>query len=102
MITLVTGRSMEITPAIREHAERRTEKLGKYLEKIERVDVVSEKRGTHTYWVEFVVHASGFEPFVATVKEDDLYAAIDECGAKIERQVRDFHAKMVHHNHKKA
>jgi putative sigma-54 modulation protein len=101
LVTKVTGRHMEITEPIRELAQKRAEKFGKYLERIDTVDVLTEKRGPHTYWVEFVVHAPGFEPFVASVKEEDLYAAIDECATKIERQVREFHAKLVDHTHKK-
>jgi putative sigma-54 modulation protein len=99
LILHVTGRQLDVTDAIRDYAQRRVDKLGKYLEPLRNADVVLEKRGPHTYWVEMIVRVNGFAPFVGTEKGDDLYAAVDTCANKLERQVREFHARLVDHKH---
>ncbi len=95
----VTGRQIEVTEAIRAQVERRAEKFPHYWDRIREVDAVLEKRGSHTYRAEFVARADGVEPFVATEKHGDLYAAIDAAATKLERQVRNHHAKLVDHKH---
>ena len=95
----VTGKHLDLTDPIREQIERRAEKFPKYFDRVSRVDVVVEKRGGHTYFVEYVVHIPGSEPIVATAKHDDLYAGIDGAGSKVEQQLRNFHAKLVDHKH---
>ncbi len=98
MQTTVTGRQIEVTDAIRAYIDRRAEKLPKYWERVRRADVVLEKRGGHTYFVEFIARADGHDPFVATEKHDDLYVAIDDTAGKLERQLRNYHAKLVDHS----
>ena len=95
----VTGRQIEVTDAIRELVERRGQKLPHYWDRVRTLDAIVEKRGSHTYRAELVVKADGVEPFVASEKHDDLYAAIDEAATKLERQIRNHHAKLVDHKH---
>lgn len=97
METHITGKNLDITDSIREYITRRAEKFPKYWDQISRVEVVAEKRGAHTYFVEFLVHANGGDPFVATEKHDDLYACVDSAASKSEKQLRNFHAKLVDH-----
>ncbi|MEM1098208.1 MAG: ribosome-associated translation inhibitor RaiA [Planctomycetota bacterium] len=95
----VTGRQLEITESIRGQVQRRADKLPHFWDRVRDLDAILEKRGSHTYRAELVVHADGADPFVASVKHDDLYAAIDEAATKLERQVRNHHAKLVDHKH---
>ncbi len=99
MKATITGRNLEITDAIRGHVSRRCDKLTHFWDRVRDADVIAEKRGTHTFFVEFVVHADGHDPFVASVKHEDLYAAVDEAAAKLERQLRNHHARLVDHKH---
>lgn len=99
MNTSVTGRQLEITEAIRQQVERRAGKLPHFWDRVREVEAILEKRGSHTYRAELIARADGAEPFVATVKHDDLYAAIDEAATKLERQIRNHHAKLVDHKH---
>ncbi|MEM7576462.1 MAG: ribosome-associated translation inhibitor RaiA [Planctomycetota bacterium] len=95
----VTGRQLEVTDAIRAQVQRRADKLPHFWDRVHDLDAILEKRGSHTYRAELVARADGTDPFIATVKHDDLYAAIDEAATKLERQVRNHHAKLVDHKH---
>ena len=97
MKTTITCKQLELTDAIRAYIDRRAEKLPKFWDRVRETGVVLEKRGGHTYFVEFIARADGHDPFVATEKHDDLYAAIDESASKLERQVRTYHGKLVEH-----
>ena len=93
----VSGKHLEMTDALYEHVSRRAEKFKRFWNRVTFVDVVMEKRGAHTYFFEYVVHADGHRPFVSHEKHDDLYAAIDLAAAKVERQLRSYHGKLVRH-----
>ncbi|MEM8782727.1 MAG: ribosome-associated translation inhibitor RaiA [Planctomycetota bacterium] len=99
MNTTVTGRQLEVTEAIRGQVQRRADKLPHFWDRVRELDAVLEKRGSHTYRAELIARADGAEPFVVSVKHEDLYAAIDEAATKLERQIRNHHAKLVDHKH---
>lgn len=102
MVVNVTGRHLEITPAIKAHATERAEKLLKYLDTIQMIDVVldSAKEGVS---VEIKVSVANSNPFVAhhgpsPAAPSDAYACIDQCAAKVERQLHEH--KDMHRNRK--
>ena len=93
----ITGRQLEITDALRESIQRRAEKFSRFFNRVTSVDAITEKRGGHTFFCEYVVHADGHRPFVSTEKHDNLYAAIDLAAAKVQRQLRQPHTRLLHH-----
>jgi putative sigma-54 modulation protein len=84
----VSGRHIEITPAIREYAEKRVAKLPKYFDRLQVVNVVAEKKD-RAHLLEIIVQADRTEPFIASAGGTDLYACIDAAVAKLERQLTD-------------
>lgn len=98
-ITL-TGRHLEITPAMRSHAEEKAQKLSKYYDLIQKIEVVLEgsSGGDRRRKVEFIVNAEHNNRFVATAEGDDLYGCIDQVCHKLERQLTDH--KDRHRNRK--
>jgi putative sigma-54 modulation protein len=91
----VSGRHLEITPAIREYVEKRVAKLPRYYDRVRAIHVVVEK-DTRQQIVEIRVTADGVESFVAKTPGLDLYACIDQTVEKLERQLTD-HKEMVRH-----
>jgi putative sigma-54 modulation protein len=83
-----SGRHVEITDAIREYANNKVAKLPRYFDRIQRVEVVADKKD-RTHEVEIQVHVDRTEPFVARVTGQDLYACIDSAIDKLERQLTD-------------
>lgn len=95
----VTGRHMDITEAIREYAHGKANRLPRYYDRVQAVEVVTEKPDSHSFGVEFIVHVDGHEHFVASGKNSDLYACIDDTSSKVERQLSDYKERMRNRKH---
>ncbi|CNF05636.1 ribosome-associated translation inhibitor RaiA [Yersinia nurmii] len=81
----ITSKQMDITPAIRKHVEDRLTKLDKWQAQLINPHIVLSKDPEG-----FVVDATigtPNGPLVASAKHDDMYAAINELIAKLERQL---------------
>ena len=97
MVITVTGRHMGVSDALKAYCEEKAERLPRFLDRIQSIDVVVEgKDGLHT--IEMIVHSSGAQPFVATEQHEDAYAAVDLLIDKIEEQLRRY--KERHRNRK--
>lgn len=94
METLVSGRHLEITPAIREYAVNKVSKLPRYFDRVQMIEVIAGKQERHGFEVEVIVAAEHHDRFVGKVRHDDLYACIDQAVDKLERQLTDFKDKM--------
>ncbi|PKH19812.1 ribosomal subunit interface protein [Enterobacterales bacterium CwR94] len=85
MILNITSKQMEITAAIRQHVEDRLAKLEKWQTQLINPHIVLSKEPK-----EFVADASINTPngqLVASAKHEDMYIAINELLAKLERQL---------------
>jgi putative sigma-54 modulation protein len=83
----IEARHMNVTDAIRQYAESKAEKLPKYYDNIQSIEVVINMDGGKPS-VEIIVQASRKSTFVAHHRGDDLYASIDECVDKVSQQLR--------------
>lgn len=95
----VTGRHMDITDPIRNHAVQKTERFPRYFDRIRNVEVIAEAQGTVEKHVEIIVHIDKHDPIIANASKEDLYEAIDEAVAKVERQLHDHKEKMRNRKH---
>lgn len=91
----VSGKNMQVTPALRSHAERKVGKLLKYFDDTKRAKlaavVLGAERGRHTAEITFEV---GSLLVRGEGKSDDMYASIDMAVDRIERQVRKFKTRI--------
>ena len=91
----VTGRHLEITPAITEYAEAKCEKLPRYYNGVQEVVVVlTREPHKERYEVEFQVGVQKHEHFISTAKGEDVYGCIDLAADKVIRQLSDFKEKL--------
>jgi putative sigma-54 modulation protein len=93
----VIGRNLDITDAIREHAESKCAKLTKYFDGVQQITVRLEKEDHHQhglYGVELVVEVVKHEDFISTAHGEDLYAIIDQVTHKGVRQLTDYKEKL--------
>jgi putative sigma-54 modulation protein len=97
MQIIVSGKHLEITPAIKTFAEEKMNKLPHYLSTISKVEVVLGKHDAHAFEVEGIVHVDRHEHFVAKVHGEDLYGCIDGLVDKVVRQLRDYKEKTKTH-----
>ena len=96
----VTGRHIEVTQAMREHAAEKAAKLPKYYDRITHVEVVIDP-GPHNHEldVELRVHVERHDPFIAKVSHEDPYAGLDLAISKMERQLSDHKDKLRNRKH---
>jgi putative sigma-54 modulation protein len=93
----VVGRNLEVTDAIREHAESKAAKLPRFFDGVQLVTFrLSREDHKHqgNFGVELVVDVEKHADFVSHAAEEDLYAAIDSAIQKSCRQLADFKEKL--------
>ena len=95
----VTGKHLEITPAIRDYGTDKAAKLTRYFDRVTSIEVVADKGENHHYDVEVIVHVERRDPFIARTRHEDLYAGIDETISKMERQLTDHKSKLRNRKH---
>lgn len=94
MQTNIVARHMEMTEPIQAYAREKMDRLPRFFDRVQKVDVIIEKLDNHTFEVELVVHVDGHEHFIAKNRHDDLYACIDGVSDKMERQLHDHKEKL--------
>jgi putative sigma-54 modulation protein len=93
----VVGKNLEVTDAIRQYAASKADKLTKFFDGVQQINVTltgPNGHGSGEFGVEMVVDVEKHEDFVGHVKDKDLYAGIDRAIEKCERQLRDFKEKL--------
>jgi putative sigma-54 modulation protein len=89
----ITGRNVEVTPALRKYAEEKIGKFEKYLSKIsEAVVVLSVQKQLHKAEVQIKANGNHIK---AESRTEELYASIDEVTAKLDRQIKKLKDKVT-------
>jgi len=103
VIVTVSSRHMDVTAAMKAHAEQKAQKLTRYFDRIQEIEVIfdaaKEKTSKEKVRVEMIVNAE-HSRFIAHHEEGDAYACVDGCVDKLERQLSDH--KDRHRNRKHA
>ena len=98
MHVVVSSRHMDLTPALKAHAEAKAGKLTKYFDRIQEIEVVILPDGTDIS-VEVIVNAEHKREFVGHHHHADGYTAINECVDKLERQLSDYKKNLRNRKH---
>ena len=99
MLFTITGKHIEITDAIKEHAREKTSKLPKYYNSINQVEVIIDKGPGDNTSVEIIARAEHSNLFIVTETGDDAYKCIDLAVHKLERQLRRKKTKQRNNKH---
>jgi ribosomal subunit interface protein len=78
---------MNVTDALRQHVEDKVSKLPRILDSLISVEVILDTEAGNSV-VEAVATAKRRNTFVATARNPDMYACIDQCLHKIVEQLR--------------
>ena len=97
MLVTITGKHIEITEAIRSHAEEKVAKLPRYYDSVSQIEVVIDGNEGGKQLVEIIVHAEHNELLVAKELGTDTYTCIDTAVHKMERQLRKAKEKQRGH-----
>ena len=88
MIFTISGKHIEITEAIKKHAEEKTSKLPKYYNSINQIEVIIDGSQGGNTSVEIIARAEHSKVFVGTETGEDAYRCIDMAVHKLESQLR--------------
>jgi putative sigma-54 modulation protein len=99
MLFTITGKHVEITDAIRSHAEEKTAKLPKYYNSVNQVEVIIDGGDGGDAIVEIIARAEHSNVFIAKESGQDTYACIDLAVHKLERQLRRKKKKQRNNKH---
>jgi putative sigma-54 modulation protein len=83
----ISGRHLDITPAIRTHAEEKANRLPKYYDLIQAIEVILDGSADKQKRAEIVVNAEHKNIFVASHEGEDLYGCIDQAFHKVQQQI---------------
>lgn len=86
----ITGKGIDVTDAIKAHAEEKTAKLPRYYSSISSVEVILDNDAGSKPSVEIIARGEHNKVFVVTEQgngDADLYACIDVAVHKMERQI---------------
>jgi putative sigma-54 modulation protein len=98
VIVTVAGRHMDVSEALKTYAEQKANKLLKYYDRIQEIEVIFDAGKDRTR-VEMIVNAEHKHMFIAHHDHDDAYAGIDGCVDKLERQLSDLKDKYRNRKH---
>ena len=92
----VTGRHVEITPALRQYVVNKLEKVSRHFDLVTDAHcILTVEKLRHK--AEATVNVNGGRIY-ADATEEDMYAAIDGLADKLDRQVRKYKEKLVDHH----
>ena len=93
----ITGRHVEVTPAIRDYVSTKLDRVIRHFDNVTSVTVTLSVEKLKQK-VDVTLHVRGKDIFVES-EDADLYAAIDAMTDKLDRQVQKYKQKMTDHNH---
>ena len=93
MLFTISGKHIEITEAIRKHAQEKTSKLPKYYNSINQIEVIMDGSEGGKTSVEIIARAEHSKIFVSTETGEDAYRCIDMAVHKLQRQLRRMKSK---------
>ncbi len=88
MLFTITGKHIEVTEAIKEHAREKTAKLPRYYNSVTQAEVIIDGSDGGHMSVEVIARGEHNKIFVVTEKGEDVYQCIDIAVHKLERQLR--------------
>ncbi|HEB60672.1 MAG TPA: ribosome-associated translation inhibitor RaiA [Phycisphaeraceae bacterium] len=92
----VSARHMELTDAINEYAESKADRLTKYFDRIQLIEIVLDQQDRE-FEVEMRVHVEHHDDFVGKAKGEDVYSCIDAVLDKLVRQISDHKDRLKDH-----
>jgi putative sigma-54 modulation protein len=95
MNIIINGRHLEITPALKEYAEKKIKRISRYISNIsEAVVTITVEKYRHKAEVLLKVNGVLIQ---AEGETGEVYSSIDEVVEKLERQIKKYKEKLVSH-----
>src|SRR5919106_759798 len=96
----ITGRHMEVTPALKRYIRSRFERLERYDVSLDRLEIVlSVTKFQHT--AEVVCSIKG-KRFQAKTSTREMYATVDQLSDRLDRQIKKYKERRVAYKGRKS
>ncbi len=95
----ISGQQVEVPDEIQDYTRKKAEKLPRFFEKIQAVEVLWGREGDQLF-VEFLVNPGSRQPFIAREVGDDGRTLVDLAVDKLERQITKHKEKSRTRAHK--
>jgi putative sigma-54 modulation protein len=95
---IVSSRHMDVSAPLKTYAEQKADKLTKYYDRVQEVEVVFDA-SKDSVQTEMIVHAEHRNMFIAHHADPDAYAGVDGCMDKLERQLSEHKKKFRNRKH---
>ena len=99
MLFTITGKHIDVTEAMKKHAEEKTSKLPRYYDSINQIEVIIDGTNKPSTSVEIIARADHGRVFVGTETGEDAYNCIDLAVHKLESQLRKAKGKERDNKH---
>jgi len=86
----VTSKGMELTEPIEDHARIKSEKLLKYFDGVQEIEVVLHNAERDIFSVEVMVGVVKHEPMIGRAEGSNVYRCIDQAVDKAQRQLTEY------------
>lgn len=93
----ITARHMEVTEAMKDHARKRIEKLPRFYDRIQKVQLTMSVEQKNRQIAELVVSVPHGNDIVVSETAEDMYSALDLMMSRTERQLRKHKEKLKEH-----
>jgi len=94
----ISSKHLDMTPVIEEYIRLKAEKLVRFYDRIEQIDVKIEQT-THGFTAEIITDVEHHNNIVATNEDKDMHASIDGCINRSVRQLSDLKSRIRDHKH---
>ena len=89
----ITAKNIRLTPAIKDFAQTRVDRIEKYFDHVVWAQILLAVDKKINQRAEIIVHIGNKQTVSATAVEDDLYKAIDSAAYKAEAQIKKLKEK---------
>lgn len=93
----VSTRHGSLSDAAQQKIIDKVEKLGKYIERTNRIDVTVDLEKPDQPMVDIMVATELKKEFKASYSSEDLYGCVDQAMDKIQQQMKKFKEKLTDH-----
>ena len=92
---------MDVSPAIKSYAEEKAQKLTKYYDRIQEIEIIFDifDKATKTFEIEMIVNGEQKNLFIAKHNGDDANLCVDHCVRTLERQLSEHHKLVKNRKH---
>ncbi len=94
----IIARHVDITPTIEEYVMKKAERLPRYFDRIDSIEVVVGK-SHNDFEIEVISNIEHGDPIIARSESQDMYACIDLCMDRAVRQLTDHKSRLRDRKH---